>query len=183
MSTEMSDPPNEQHDWDQAARDTYQRLREKADQETPKAWMPTEAGDDLVGVLVDVNVAAPTKFGPSPVVTIKRLNDGELVSLWLLHAVLRREFERKQPLIGETVLVRYDGKVRPEGGGNDYDMYTLVLDRPEGAAPSWDAIADRYKDTPHLDQVEPEPPPQVKCEQCGFVDPDHAVGCPNDIPF
>lgn len=81
---EMTDEPNtkpntgEANDWTQAHRDTYRRLRERSEQaDYPPAWTPTEPGDELMGVLVAVTEAAPTKFGPAPVVTIKRFPDGK----------------------------------------------------------------------------------------------------------
>lgn len=176
-------PPNEGHDWDQAARDTYRRLRDRAESDTPPAWMPTEPGDELFGTLANVTAAAPTKFGPAPVVAIAQPS-GEIVSVWLLHSVLRREFERAKPTIGETLLIRYLGTVQPEGDGKPYQSYALIVDR--AATPvSWDEIAKRYDGEP-ID----EPPADrlaaatsAACPDCGHVNGDHADGCPQDVPF
>lgn len=98
---------------------------------------------------------------------------------------MRREFERAKPAIGETLLVRYEGSVQPEGGGNAYQTYSLVLDR-EATPASWDAIAERYGDRLE-DELAPRdvtiPDPPAVCAQCGFAEPNHAKNCPNDIPF
>ena len=41
----------------------------------------------------------------------------------------RREFLRQSPAAGEAVLVRYLGRVQPDGGGPAYESYKLVVDR------------------------------------------------------
>jgi hypothetical protein len=187
-------PPNEGHDWDQAARDTYQRLRDRATSDAPPAWMPTEEGDELFGTFVDLIPAAPTKFGPAPVVQLAQPS-GEVVSVWLLHSVLRREFERAAPAIGENVLIRYLGMVQPEGGGNPYQTYSLTVDR-KAAPVTWEEIANRYdagaetvveaKATPARTSTAAAAPPASSssaCPKCGYVNGLHADGCPDGIPF
>ena len=149
--------PNETHDW----QDTYARLNALADADNPASWMPEVAGEELFGEIIGVNEAAPTKFGSSPVVTIRK-PDGEHVSLWLLHTVLRREFERHEPKIGELVLVRYQGRVTPGGDGNDYESYAVLLDRTQLDV-DWKRIAARYGD-----DLDPDPnvnDPAVQYEQ------------------
>jgi hypothetical protein len=186
-------PPNEGHDWDQAARDTYQRLRDRATSDAPPAWMPTEEGDELFGTFVDLIPAAPTKFGPAPVVQLAQPS-GEVVSVWLLHSVLRREFERAAPAIGENVLIRYLGMVQPEGGGNPYQTYSLTVDR-KAAPVTWEQIAQRYD--AGAETVEAATPPASArpstevatasapslCPKCGYANGLHADGCPDGIPF
>lgn len=134
--------------------DIYARLNERADAENPPSWQPERDGDELFGQLVAVNESAPTKYGSAPVVTIRK-PDGEMVSLWLLHAVLRREFERAMPRLEEYVLVRYQGRVEPDGEGRPYENYAVHLDRG-GQGPDWDRIAARYGDD--LDARIDEPP-------------------------
>lgn len=178
-------PPNEGHDWNQAQRDSYKRLRERAEQTTPPAWMPGEPGDELFGTLVDVKASVPTRFGPAPVVTIQQPS-GEPVSVWLLHSVLRREFERARPAIGENLLIRYLGTVQPDGGGSAYESYSLTLDR-EGQPAQWTEIQRIYDPGASDDPAGPAPdlPPAAApaCELCGYAGNMHADGCPNDIPF
>lgn len=177
-------PPNEGHDWDKAARDTYQRLRERADADAPPAWKPTEPGDELFGCFVDLNAAVPTKFGPAPVVAIAQPS-GDVVSVWLLHSVLRREFERARPAIGENLLIRYLGTVQPDGGGSAYESYSLVVDRTS-APVTWDEIAKRYDEgAVEPDAVDDPSTPVVApvCASCGYANGLHAQGCPEDVPF
>lgn len=136
-----SAPPSESYDWD-AARE---RLREAAKAEHPPAWIPEQDGDELVGVVVEVKPAVPAAFGAVPVVTI----DGPagVHSVWLHHAVLRRQFERSGVQLGELVLIRYEGRRHPEGGGNAYADYSLVVDRPTpSGSPDWRAIANAHGD-------------------------------------
>lgn len=120
----------------------YERLNLAADAENPPAWLPETEGEELFGQVVGVNPAVPTKFGSAPVVTIRKPND-ELVSLWLLHTVLRREFLRAEPKIDEYVLVRYQGRVTPEGGGGAYASYAVLVEREEKGL-DWKAIGERY---------------------------------------
>ena len=151
----------------------YDRLNQQADQENPPGWQPENEGEELFGQVIKVNEAAPTKFGSAPVVTIRKPSD-ELVSLWLLHTVLRREFIRAKPSLGEWVLVRYTGRVQPDGGGSAYETYTVVLDRKEGAL-DWGSIGEMYGDN-----MTSEPPSTTQ------TDAPLPAGTPeadDDIPF
>lgn len=149
--------PDERFDWDAARR----RLDEAAARvgDSPPAWLP-EPGDELVGVVVEVNPAVHTKHGPVPVVTLQGPNGGRR-SVWLAHAVLRRGFERANVQLGETVLVRYVGPKVPEGGGNVWHDYVVVVDRgSSSSAPDWSAIARAHEDV-----VDELPPPSSPVAQ------------------
>jgi len=163
--TSTVDPPNENDVafWDEVRA----RLAAEADRGTPAAWMPEEPGDELFGVFVAFNPAAPTKFGPAPVATIRDATSTTW-SLWLLHKVLRLNFERQRIALGERVLVRYLGSVRPEGGGNAYDNYAVIVDRPPSGSPDWDAVARRYNDDAELDERRPNEPPPPGDEDIPF---------------
>lgn len=135
--------------WQQRA----DRLRERADRGHPDAW-DRELERELVGVVVDVKEAVPTSYGPVPVVTIRK-PDGVEVSVWLMHAVLRRAFQREGVDRGEVVLIRYIGKVERDGG-NPYDDYVLVVDREaQTGRVNWGAIAEQHEDP--LDEVAGSP--------------------------
>jgi len=134
--------PNETHDWE-AERE---RLRKQADEGFPPAWRPEEPDDEVFGTVVKVQMQAPTQYGPAPVVTLA-LESGELVSVFLFHTVLRRMFQRERVALGERVLIRWLGKRTPEGGGNAYDDYRLVVSRPQASGePDWAGMAERYGD-------------------------------------
>jgi hypothetical protein len=145
-------------EWDETAA----RLRERADRDYPQAWIPEAEGDELVGVVIGVQPAVATSYGPVPVVEVEDgLHTGW--SVWLTHTVLRREFERQRVALGETILIRYLGKVTPEGGGPAYESYRLVVDRPDqNTDVDWTAIAERYDGTtitpPARSQPAADPP-------------------------
>src|SRR5215471_6912954 len=121
------------------------RLRAAADRGYPQAWIPEEPGDEIAGVVTSVRPAAPTAYGSVPVVELEELGGPTPWSVWLVHAVLRREFVRQSPQPGEAILIRYLGKVQPEGGGAAYESYKLVVDRPtEGNEVDWTRLAARY---------------------------------------
>jgi hypothetical protein len=146
--------------WDE----TRERLHEQADREYPQAWVPQADGDELVGVVTGVKEAVSTRFGPVPVVEVVD-PVGAAWSIWLVHVVLRRSFARERPAIGETVLIRYLGRITPDSGGNPYDDYKLVVDRPdEGNDVNWSAIAERYDPDLTRDPV----PPAIDDESVPF---------------
>jgi hypothetical protein len=125
--------------------ETRARLREQADKEFGSAWIPGDAGEELVGVITAIKPAVHTSYGHVPVVELEELGSHVQWSLWLLHTVLRREVWRARPAVGETMLVRYLGRVHPDGGGPAYESYKVVVDRPdEGNEIDWQAIANRY---------------------------------------
>jgi hypothetical protein len=111
--------------------ETLARLRAAADREFPQAWIPEQPGDELAGTVTAVRPAVRTAYGPMPVVEVEQLGTRAAWSVWLIHTVMRREFTRHRPTLGETVLVRYLGRVQPEGGGAPYESYRLVVDRPD----------------------------------------------------
>jgi len=69
-------------------------------------------------------------------VMVLRGEDGELRSLWLLHAALLNGLKRLRPKPGEQVGVRNLGK-RKSGTGSDYVDWRVAVDRPP---PSWDDV-------------------------------------------
>jgi len=162
--------PNETYDWDSIA----ERMRKAADEGFPTSWQPEEPGDEILGTLARVTMQAPTSYGPAPVVELVTPVGGRF-SVWLFHTVLRRAFEREAPALGERVLIRYLGKRRPEGGGNEYDDYRLIVDRPEASgSPDWTTMATRYGDHDVArGRVDADPGP-----------PDESYGhSDDDIPF
>jgi hypothetical protein len=133
-------------------------------------------GDEIFGYVRRVVMQAPTSYGPAPVVELELPRSGQRISIWLFHKVLRQSFERERVRLGELVLIRYLGKKHPEGGGNAYDNYRLVVDRKEeGGEPDWGAMAERYGDESDRGIVrrgDPDPGPDES-----FIPSD------DDIPF
>jgi hypothetical protein len=171
------------------------RLREEIDREYPAAWIPERVGEELLGTVVDVRANVPTKHGPVPVVELA-LPNGERRSVWLTHTVLRRAFARQNVALGETVLIRYRGRVAPTSGAPEYADYRVVVDRPRPVGTvDWKAIGDAHGDQLDSDDVQhvrvDEGEPRLDstadafdtCGSCGYVRGEHAPNCPNDIPF
>ena len=120
--------------------ETRERLRGEIDREYAPAWIPEKTGEEVCGVVAEVKAAVPTKKGPVPVVTLE-LDDGGALSVWLVHTALRRSFARANVDVGETVLIRYLGRVEAAGGGEPYFDYRLAVDRPRDETVDWRAIA------------------------------------------
>jgi hypothetical protein len=119
------------------------RLREQADREWPEAWKPRQPGDEIVGTVTAIRPAVGTAYGPVPVIELAELGTGRPVAWWLIHTVARNEAARVRPALGESILVRYLGRVQPDGGGPSYASYKLAVDRPdEGSEIDWSAIAE-----------------------------------------
>jgi len=104
--------------------------------------------------------------------------------VWLWTSVLRAEFERLSPQAGELVAIRYEGRVEARDGRPAYEKHRVIVDR-DGAGPlDWGAPAD--EPTPAAEHPRhPATPPDgaLRCEQYGHVEPEHAVGCPAELPF
>jgi hypothetical protein len=135
-------PPDETYPW----ADVAARLRAKADRGFPEAWMPQAPGDELVGVVQAIKPTVRTSYGPVPVLEIEQPGpNGKTWSVWLLHTVLRREVWRQEPAIGETIYIRYDGRVKPEAGTSAYESYTVLVDRPDqNTEINWRELAEQY---------------------------------------
>jgi len=151
---------DEQYDWDAVRA----RLEAEIDRGFPAAWQPEEPDEQIIGRVVAVRPAVPTRqYGTAPVVELEDPVGGRH-SVWLLHKVLRLSFERQRVALGETVMIRYLGKVYPEGGGNAYDNYSLAVDRPvPRGQPDWDAIARAHGDQEAFREPtgDPGPPADV----------------------
>lgn len=142
----MSEPEAMTENRRLAEAETRERLRERAERGFPDAWIAKEAGDELAGVVVGIQPAVHTAYGSVPVVEVAELGVGTPWSVWLTHSVLRREFIRQRPAAGETILIRYLGKVTPDTGGASYELYRVVVDRPdEGNDVNWSGIAAKYE--------------------------------------
>jgi hypothetical protein len=160
--------PNETHDWDAV----QERMRKLADEDFPPSWTPEQPDDEIVGFLRRVTMQAPTSFGPAPVVELETVTGGRY-SVWLFHKVLRQAFERERVRLGELVLIRYLGPKRPEGGGNSYENYRLVVDRARDTSePDWAGMAERYGDDAGGAR-----------RRAGDSDPGFAGAEDDDIPF
>jgi hypothetical protein len=116
--------------------DRYDNLERQASQEFPRSWVPSEGDPSIVGEFLRLEQGA-TSYGPARIVVL-RTKDGTEKSVWLFHAVLRNEFSRVRPKVGELVAIRSLGK-KQGAAGQTYEAYRVVAQRDEGA-PDWDAL-------------------------------------------
>lgn len=167
-------------------------LAERASAAHPTSWRPNDPAKGhpqlLVGELVRVD-EGHTSYGPKKIAVLRTV-DGELFGVWLLHAVLQQEFARQRPRIGELIAVRYVGHVPGRDGQPGYEKFRLVVDRQDAGA-DWSALTTDAGVSPEASPeprpfagVEPSeaspPPDEPECELCGYREPEHAAGCPND---
>lgn len=89
----------------------------------------------LAGRLVRYSNAT-TKYGDCVIAIIENEIDGEAVSLWLTHTVLRNEFARQKPKPGEYLACKYFGTDARAG----YHRWKVLVDR-EDALPDFEGAA------------------------------------------
>jgi hypothetical protein len=94
----------------------------------------------IIGTILGFD-RAPTKFSEGKNVVIANLDiDGETRALWLTSTVLRSQFARLRPEVGERVQVEYRG-VR-QGFNAEYHNFAVTMpDRPP-YVPDWDEMED-----------------------------------------
>lgn len=159
-----------------------QALAERADRDFPPAWKPRdpELGHPrrLVGAVIRQEEGHAKHKGTTRI-AIVRDPAGTEWAVWVMGAVLEREFREKNPGEGEIICLTYEGHREGGAGEDGYEKYTLLVDR--GSKPfDWgDGPAPFAGDTP----PQREASGRIVCDMCGYVEPNHAEGCPNDIPF
>jgi hypothetical protein len=143
-------------------------LEERAAADPPTTWRPNGPDEHpamIVGVMESREPGPDFGYGPHDVVVL-RTPTGTRWSVFLMHQVLREEFDRKQPRPGDLVAVKYEGRIQGGQGASGFEKYRLEVDR--------DAV--RVTDSPAAPLGAPT------CIDCGHVEPDHAANCPSDLP-
>jgi len=108
-----------------------QRLLAKAAEPQPESWKHEKPGDQIIGKFRRLEKGS-TSYGDCWIVVLESLRaPGRLASVWLFNTTLHNEFVKVRPRPGETVLVRYEGRVE-KPGQNPYHLWKVVVDRPEG---------------------------------------------------
>ncbi len=110
---------------------TAERTLEERLESTAEPWKPTP-GNRLVGQVVDVD-SRTTEFGTYPIITVLT-EAGDEFAVHGFHAVLKNEFAKRRPRIGERLGIKYLG--RQEKG---YEGYRVAWQ--EVVPPDWNAIA------------------------------------------
>ena len=102
-------------------------------------WKP-EVGDQLVGKLVAYK-QAETKFGKGWIAMIEveaNADHEAFLQAVFLGAVLRSEFAKLKPQVGERIGLR---RLADSDNAKRYHRFRVVVDRsePETSVPNWDA--------------------------------------------
>lgn len=103
--------------------------------EHPLSWKP-EPGDVLTGVIRRYSMVT-LEYGDTYICVVQDAPD-RVQSVFLSGAVLKGEFSRMKPKVGERVVIRYLGVP----AGKKYHKFSLTMpDRPDiGVTPDWDQM-------------------------------------------
>jgi len=107
-------------------------MRERAATK-PRSFQFSDEQHEFVGNFLRWESSPPhPTYGESLLAIFAEYPSGEEITLWLYHRVLRNALLRQNPQPGELVLIDRGEKVTPEGGGNSYFNYAVVISRDEG---------------------------------------------------
>ena len=133
---------------------------EKDDGTFGETWKPGP-GDILTGTIRGYREAVGN-YGPVVIATVEEDKTGTRYAVWLSATVLRNEFAKQKPRVGESVGIRYYGTDPVK----NYHRYRLVVDRPEvvpdfggsttdDEAGNWQAEADLSQEAEHGTDTDP----------------------------
>ena len=143
----------------------------------PTSWKP-RVGDMLVGPIARYS-SGTTDYGTYPIAVISDEESQELWSVWLVHTVLRDEFRKQRPKVGERVGVK-----RLPDADKGYKRYVLRVDRPEPDVPDFDAFAAPGDVAPeHRKALRDNPAPSDADDGDPDDDDDDLDNDDDDIPF
>jgi hypothetical protein len=137
-------------------------------------WKP-EVGDRLVGTVASVDERT-NEWGTYPLIVIETDNGNE-ITVHGSRTVLRNEFARLRPMVGERIGIKYLGKI-DRAGGASYEGYKVVLDR--ATPPDWDKIALEASADAIRDGIEPA---DTATATAADTDPVPGTGTDDGIPF
>jgi hypothetical protein len=111
---------------------SYQdEMRRRAEQGFAPGWQPAR-GDEIVGVVEDVDHVNTSKFSDYEVVTVRRIiNDkvtDERVAIHCFHTSLRTSMQRKWPNPGGVLFLRYVGTKHNDRTDQDFEAYDYAYD-------------------------------------------------------
>ncbi len=128
------------------------KLKELDEQgEYPQRWAP-EVGDSITGVIRRYSEVTLEKSGLTLLCVVEE-DDTEVKTIFCGSTVLKGEFVRLRPKIGERIFVRYLGTP----AGKSYQKYVVrVLSRDEEPEPNWTKFGgeeevDHLAKTPYPD--------------------------------
>ena len=95
-----------------------------------------KSGEIFAGTLRKYT-SATTQYGDAIIAVVDDETNGTPRSLWLIHEVLRREFARQKPRVGERLAVKYHGK-----HAKGYHGWSLLVDREDDVPNFADATTE-----------------------------------------
>lgn len=111
------------------------------------------AGDEVQAVLLKADLYTKGQYDPAITITFRNVGDKEVGGIeagksgrMFLSTVAERMFMEAAPAIGSPFVLRFEGKVTPEKGGNPYKNWTVVTpftkdgDQEAYDRALWDAI-------------------------------------------
>jgi hypothetical protein len=107
--------------------DSYSDVEAEARKPRAQAWIASEDDPVIVGRLVAIE-PGETEYGPAQVAVVEQ-RDGERRSVWVLQQLLREEFARLSPQVGEVIAIGYHGRKISQTTGNPYDVFRVAVDR------------------------------------------------------
>ena len=97
---------------------------DQARQSEAKRWKPTEAGEELIGTLVEGEWVT-TQYGDTRVLTVED-DEGALHTVWVSGVVFQNEIDRLHPAPGSIIGIRFTGKHESKKpGGNAYNGWAV----------------------------------------------------------
>ena len=105
------------------------KLRERAEHR-PQGWRFDDNGREFSGYFQRWEIARGAGYEGRDVPLALFLDRaGVEWAVWCFHNVLTGELVKVDPAAGELVLILYQGKVDPDGGGAAYHSYRVAVDR------------------------------------------------------
>lgn len=145
------------------------------DGEYPDSWKPS-VGEIIVGEVQRYS-SGSTDYGTYPICILLDEETGEERGVWLLHTVLRDEFEEKRPKPGERVGIK-----RLPDAEKGYKRYAVRVDREEPEVPEFDAYDDPG-DVPAQDRHALRQEERSFEEESGDFSEEALMGGDDDLPF
>ena len=92
-----------------------------------------QAGDEVQAVLLKADLFTGGQYDPAITITFRNVGDATVGGIeagksgrMFLSTVAERMFLEAAPAVGSPFMLRFEGKVTPEKGGNPYKNWTLV---------------------------------------------------------
>ena len=92
-----------------------------------------EAGDTVNAVLLQARLFTGGQYDPAITITFRNVGEAAVGGIeagksgrLFLSTVLARQMTEAAPAIGSPFMLRYEGKVKPESGGNAFHDWTVV---------------------------------------------------------